>query len=442
MHCFSAKGSRSQSGQAIVLTACCLVVACGFLGLAVDVGAIRATQRHLQSTADAAALAGAIEIDYCEGISDCSRITTAAQDALAENGMTGSALVTQCGTPPVSTLIVVVNNGPCALGSSSADPNYGNANYVETELAETVPTYFLRLFGMESVHLTARSEATVGNMPFCIFVSPDGATQGTLDVESGGQVTASCGIADDGSFTDKGNGSHVSSTVFDVSGSMTGAGNQLTPSPQSNSTVLPDPLKYLQTADYEPMESSCTSANTNILVTSSETLLPGTYCGSGGHAAIEVASGTLTLSDNNNSSGGMYVLEGNIQVDTGAGNPAMTGSDVTLYFESGSFTGFSGNNVDLVAPTTGLYAGILIDAPQSNTATLTMDSGSQSTWQGAVYLPGGSIDENAGGNLAAYTIIVANSVMIDHGSKFTIGADYSSLANGSPAKGETGVLAE
>src|SRR5690242_20371712 len=60
MHCFSAEGSRSESGQAIVLTVCCLAAVCDFLGLAVDVGAIRATQRHLQSTADAAALAGAI----------------------------------------------------------------------------------------------------------------------------------------------------------------------------------------------------------------------------------------------------------------------------------------------------------------------------------------------------------------------------------------------
>lgn len=442
MHCFSAEQFGRERGQSLILTTCCLFILCGFLGLAVDVGQVRADQKHLQAAADAAALAGAIEISYCDGSSDCPQLTSAAQAALAENGMSGSVLVTQCGTLPASSLVLVVNNGPCVRGSSAADPNYGQTNFVETEVLETVPTYFSRVFGIDSVHLTARSEATLGNMPFCIFVSPDGANQGKLDVESGGQVTASCGIADDGSFTDKGSGSHVSSTVFDVSGSMTGSGNQLSPTPQSNSPLLPDPLKYLQTTDYQPTISPCTSANTNIIVTSSETLPPGTYCGSGGHPAIEVASGTLALTDNGNSKGGMYVLNGGIQVDTAAGNPAITGTDITLYFESGSFTGFSGNNVDLVAPTSGLYTGILIDAPQSNTATLTMDSGSQSTWQGAIYLPGGSIDENAGGNLAAYTIVVANNVTIDHGSKFTIGSDYSSLAGGSPAKGESGVLAE
>ena len=60
MHCFSAEGSRSESGQAIALTVCCLAAVCDFPGSAVDVSAIRATHRHRQSTADTVALAGAI----------------------------------------------------------------------------------------------------------------------------------------------------------------------------------------------------------------------------------------------------------------------------------------------------------------------------------------------------------------------------------------------
>jgi putative Flp pilus-assembly TadE/G-like protein len=60
MHCFSAEGSRSESGQAFVLTVFCLAAVCGFVGSVVDVSAIRAARRHPQNTADAAALAGAI----------------------------------------------------------------------------------------------------------------------------------------------------------------------------------------------------------------------------------------------------------------------------------------------------------------------------------------------------------------------------------------------
>jgi uncharacterized membrane protein len=54
-----------ESGQMIVLTAMSMVVLIAFLGFAIDVGHFRYVKRNLQSAADAAALAGALEVRIC-----------------------------------------------------------------------------------------------------------------------------------------------------------------------------------------------------------------------------------------------------------------------------------------------------------------------------------------------------------------------------------------
>ena len=203
--------------------------------------------------------------------------------------------------------------------------------------------------------------------------------------------------------------------------------------------------------------SSISNGTTNVSL-SSGTILhlsPGTYCGnfdlkSGGQLYFDNtapvttttnADGTVTY----DTVGSMFVFTGSITAETNAGNGGsgancgggactIAGQYITMYFTQGSMTINSGNDLSLTPPTDGTYAGVLYFAPPTNTSTLTIDSGSKSTWQGIVYLPGGTVDENAGGNLAAYTMFLANQVTLAGGSKFTIGADYSSLVNGDPIK--------
>ena len=118
----------------------------------------------------------------------------------------------------------------------------------------------------------------------------------------------------------------------------------------------------------------------------------------------------------------------------------MTGSAVTFYFQTGSavFNGSSG--INLVAPTTGTYAGILFFENPNDASPATINGGAGSVFQGALYFPDAGVQLN-GGNVAAYTIVVSQSVQMNGGS-FNIGNDYSSLPGGSPAKGVTAVLAE
>lgn len=410
--CCTREDLQREEGQTLVLVALGMVMLCGFLGLAIDVGQLRATEMKLQSAADATAIAGALEISDCGGASNCQEMQAAAQSALGENGLSGSTLTTQCASSSAS-LVLAVNNGPCALGSK--DPNKGDANYVETVVTYKQPTIFARIFGIQSVTLSARSEAALNNSGFCFYVAPDNNHTGSLTLNSGGHVDATCGIIDDGALTTN-SGSHETATAFDYSGAYTNNGGILSPSPTKHPAVS-DPLSYLQAPSKPP--GNCPQKT---LSGKGNVLSPGCYDG------ITINSGgDLTLNP------GTYYFTGNFIPNSGT---TVSGNGVTLYFTNGStFIGNSGSTVNFVAPTNDPnYTGILFFQDRSDSAQFILDSGSKSTWQGAIYVPDATIDINSGGNAAAYTIVVADSAIINSGAKFTFGADYSSLQGKSPIK--------
>lgn len=403
---------KREEGQTLILLALGLIVLCGFLGLAIDVGQVRATKVKLESAADATALAGALEVNQCGDVSNCDEMQTAVKTALAENGLSGSVFVTQCSSA-TGKLILALNNGPCALGTK--DPNQGDAHYVETVLTYKQPTIFAAVFGIKSITISARSEAGLNNEGFCLYVAPDNNHTGNLTVNSGGHLDANCGIIDDGALTTN-SGSHVTATAFDYNGSYTNNGGILSPSPTTHSP-LGDPLDWVQ----KPSKPSggcpqmTLSGHGNVLG-------PGCYNG------ITINSGgDLTLT------AGTYYLTGNFIPNSGT---TVTGIGVTLYFtNNATFLGNSGSTVDFVAPTNDPnYTGILFFQDPSDKAGFDLDSGSKSTWQGTIYVPGAPLTINSGGNAAAYTIVVADTVYINSGAKFTVGADFSSLQGKSPIK--------
>src|ERR1700741_1252457 len=77
------KRMRDESGQALILVALGLTCILGFVGLATDVGVLLHAKRNLQIAADAAALAGANEINI-----DSTKIVAAGKAASAQNGFT------------------------------------------------------------------------------------------------------------------------------------------------------------------------------------------------------------------------------------------------------------------------------------------------------------------------------------------------------------------
>lgn len=469
-------GFRDESGQTLVLVVLCSLVLMGFLGLAIDVGNARTSERKMQQAADAAAIAGILESSTCGASSPCTEMTTASKQAVIENGLSvvdANVYTNTCTMPAMpsttGTPLLVVNYGPCLLGSTSADPNYGSTNYtyVEAAVAENQPAYFANVFGIHTFAVSARAEAKINNSPWCIFAKQ------TIQVDSGGQLTASCGAYSDGTLTSKKgsgkscNGTHITVTAFDVAGSACNS-NQITPTPVSPAPILTDPLSYLGNNFTPPssVTSACQSSSFVYPWGTKSPITPGTggswtlyasstyaYCAASGYA-LKVSSGdTVTLAPGPAGCSGTtcnstFVFNGN--VDNEGTLQSSSTSGVTLYFTGTSGSVSGGGSFNLYAPTgcgggaeswTNL-PGILYWANANDPATLSLGNGQKETWQGAIYLPGGELDDASGSNLSmgAYSILDANIIFLSDGAK--VNADYSSLCGGSPVKTSVPTLAE
>jgi hypothetical protein len=91
------KWLRDESGQTLVTTALASAVLIGFMGLAIDVGVLFRAQRKVQTAADAAAIAGALEY-YYHGSTNAASV---AKTAASNNGITDTNQVA-VNIPPVN----------------------------------------------------------------------------------------------------------------------------------------------------------------------------------------------------------------------------------------------------------------------------------------------------------------------------------------------------
>jgi Flp pilus assembly protein TadG len=421
-----------ESGQALVLGSVCIVTLLVFAGLAIDVGRIRYEKRQMQAAVDAAALAGAIEMSTCGSTADCSAMTTAAKSALAENGFTVTTPLTQCASNSSSGLTLWVNNGPCYLGSTSADPEYGSTKYVEAVLTGPVSTIFAGAAGFKTMKITVRAEAAGAPSTYCVIVSANSAstTQGiTLQGGSNGGISApTCGIYDDDSSSSNAvtdNSGTVTSKKFMVVGTgIQNSGATITPSPTTSQSALADPLTYLTA----PSAGSCTGQSST--PANGATLTPATFCsGITLNSNVSVTMGA-----------GTYYIENGINVDNGATLNGTAG--VTVYIATGQANFNSGSTVELVAPTTGSLAGIALWQGASDTNEINLDSGATSEIDGALYAPTAELTLNSATNAAACTLVDVGSVMLDSGATFSVGSNCAAFSSSQAFKSGSAAMVE
>jgi hypothetical protein len=156
-----------------------------------------------------------------------------------------------------------------------------------------------------------------------------------------------------------------------------------------------------------------------LLNSGASTFFPGVYCG----GITLNANATATFNP------GLYIINGPVVIGA---SDTVTGSGVTFYFENNSWTSNGAASMNLTAPTTGTYAGILFFQAHGDTDTFILDSNTTSVAQGTFYLPDGPLTINGGANLAAYELLDVHDLTVDSGVNLVIGTNYSSLPNGSP----------
>ena len=164
---------REQKGQILVLSALCLVVLTGFLGLVLDGGNLYLQRAKMQSAVDSAALAGA---------SNCSSPTGLAKDKMKKNG---------CDPDDKNVKSYSITNP--------------SSSRVKVSMTKTVPTYFVSIFGSQfsKVDVTASAVAENGTISvpafnYALFAGSSSVTLTGGKHNIGGNVYGKTGISFNG----------------------------------------------------------------------------------------------------------------------------------------------------------------------------------------------------------------------------------------------------
>ena len=145
---FFARSAKDQKGQVIPWMALMMIAFLSMSAFVVDVGHAFICYQQLQAATDAAALAGA----YSLGSSNVDSIATSfGATSGAHNANTDLGTVTMVsGYPKLSCLATVTG-----LGNPCIPPNDANAIVVEEQAV--IPTFFSKVFGVNSLTISAMS---------------------------------------------------------------------------------------------------------------------------------------------------------------------------------------------------------------------------------------------------------------------------------------------
>ncbi len=402
----SMKTLRQENGQALIITVLSMTILLGFSALAADVGMMYRTKRILQTAADAAAVAGALVINY-------GGVSSAAQTAASQNNVTNG----------VNGATVTVNNPP------SLGPHAGNSSYVEVIVSQVVPTVFMRVFNVKSLTVSARAVAYNGGSSYgCLYTMNPTASM-AIQLQGAFLLNApNCGVIDNSNAANAlyfvgSAGSLVAGSVG-VVGGVSGQVGDSSPTPVTGIVPVSDPLGYIVPPN--PASLSCTSPpQGNLTGTIGPAAPGGTVCYSG---SVTINNATLNP--------GTYVFTGASSSTVTLGNVTSAPGGVTLDINNGSLVVSTNTSLNLTAPTSGPYNGIVIMQPVLNTNQMQIQFGSSfGTLDGIIWAPGANLflqdngSKHSGGVNLTTDLIV--NTLYDKASTLNI-TSYSQTTGTSP----------
>lgn len=414
------KKLRGESGTVLILTALSMTALMGFMGFAIDVGLMFKAKRNLQTVADAAATAGAL--DYYYNSSDSSAEAAATRAATANGVTTGSGGAT------------VTPTSPAAFGVHTG------AGTVSVDITQSNPTIFMRVLRINSATVEARAVAGDIAGQACNFINNSLIVKGSATIEGWnpnpppGHMVTGCGVYAKNNVNVTGNGNTFDVNYVATSGTLTGNQNTNPAPVVQNAPVQTIPPKLQITPPTPSNFASCNPPglppyNINnkgiLLATLSGSLSPGCYgLGASGATAMNIDLGgtTTTMAPGlymfDLGTGGTLTLDNNVS----GGSAGDKSAGVTLDINTGNFSVTSTTNDSLYAPGPGSgaasvtagYAGVLLLEPASNTGTINFQWGSSSgTWSGYIDAPGASATMQDQGGSPLITGLVLGNLTIN-----------------------------
>ncbi len=431
------KSLRSDvRGSLIVVTALVLPALLAFLGLSVDFGMVFDTKRRQQNAANAGAMGGAYELlrlneDYAE-------VAVAAKADTKRNGFDHDA----------GNVEVTVNYPYTCFN--------GDANCVEVIVDQTIPTFFISIFGSDSIAIQSRAVAGLmaGAGDGCIYVLDRTERDSAFKVPGTATVAADCEImvnsTHDRAVRNVGGGC-INATSIGV----TGGSNMQSSCPAPPVTYMPQTSDPMWMYDCTDSLAVCGSNFTAQPHAYTEEPVAGIVSGSAyvrndPTGLLEewldpgIYMGGITLQ------GGTYHLNPRIYIMDGGGFSAVSdtiidGTNVLIYN-----TNTTGNDkqwghikigaqtqATFIGRTEGYYQGFLFwndrDMPDLNPGASILGT-SFSSFEGVMYFPSVHLKFRGDSEADGWNMVIANTLSIA-GTAESIASkpDFANSTTGMPS---------
>jgi hypothetical protein len=410
----------------------------GIVGLVSDFGYAYYRKEVAQAAAQAAAAAtvrnaiamsgGACDTNnvVCQSVTDCASSISGYGTTNVEKGC-----------------LYAIANGFTSMGKQRVTIESGSGSYngvtvtywAVARVSEKLPQLFSVVTGNTEATLTAR--AAVGYIPptngGCVYViAPTGTaltTNGNTGLSSGCgvQVNSSSATAIDLS------GGNTSITVTGTSNGVANGVNVvgnygcygqtttcISPTPNTGSVSSGDPMSGIDA----PTDNGCTDTAPSSISNGQTYTFHNSY-------TINVICGVVSAGNNKSVAfdSGNYIFRDGLNISNGN----ISGTGVFFYFESGASVQLTGNgDINLSAPTSGTYQGVLMFQARNNTTAAQIMGNSSMRVSGVLYFPNANVHFGGNGssvNSSATTSIVAYNLTLDGNSTYIQGPATSPYMN-------------
>jgi len=323
---FMRRFGADKSGATVVMYALTLPVLIGFTGLGVETGYWYYEQRNLQTAADVAAYAGAIEL---RGGTSTSGIYSASLTEAQAQGF-------------------VLGNGTMVVNTPPTTGTHETNKAVEVLLTRNTPRLFSGIYDSHPVVLKARGVgAFVDGGQACLLALDPNASGAVTFTGNALMLLNGCNVMSNSlasnSLIVNGSADVTVPCALAAGGITADDGLTLTQCSEAQSNVPPavDPFKNLPAPSNLQLNGPCLSAPSG---NGAATLTPGRYCGG------------VSLKGDKTLAPGTYIIDGgDFSINA---NANVVGSGVTFYMTNQATTKFNGSaHIDISAPTSGTYGG-------------------------------------------------------------------------------------
>jgi hypothetical protein len=365
------------------LFALALVCLFGLTALAIDLGFWRYQQRMQQGAADSAAIAVANQSSYS---ATASSLASAARLDAAANGYTHDGV----------TVNVTVNKPPLT-GAYTA-----NGSAVEVIVQKTQPAFFSAIFGRRTQSVSARAVAArIGATRNCLYaLDPNG--QG-ISFNSSKVYAPLCGIISNAGYTNNQTAVNASSIGYHSGSTFNNSGTYANAKPLPAVQAV-DPCPTISGCAYlhaNPPASSPCASTTTFQTNGPVYLQPGTYC-----SQVMFNNGSSVTFNP-----GLYYFKNGV---TNNNATSITGTGVTIY-SGGSI--ILSNTVNLTAPSSGNYAGVLFFQPGGGQYIVNNGSG-KTNYAGLLYFPKSTVIID--GAMSSWLSVVAASITLNSNTNINV----------------------